>query len=314
MLRYLGSRQKSAIARLCTLADLNQHTGWIRHHVRNGLDDTVPAKVAGSNLQDEILEIIRLHQLYRHAALTGAHANRQAALLVQVGTGQCHSLPGTGGQGADGHIRENQRVNPVYRRCLFSHDHLAVFQLERQLLGRQYPAKRRTDIKGMTGGIQRRVRHLGNTANDDAVQSPLGVQVGTAAALDRACILGKQCLAAVRIPDRADGVIRAYLFAHAAATAEISQACHLLDNRTGNVAMLRHRLAVGGNHDGLGLGFYLDSLKRAGSNAAAAHRTSICMIFYFPGKIVYGNVLSLYCFHLCTSSSLSITITSRSFG
>ena len=166
----------------------------------------------------------------------------------------------------------------------------------------------------MTGGVQGRVSHLGNTANDDAVQSSLGIQVSTAAPLNRACILGKQCLAAVRISDRADGIVRANLLAHAAATAEISQACHLLDDRTGDVAVLRHRLAVSGNHDGLSLSFYLDSLEGAGSNTAAAHCTPICMIFYFPGKIVYGNVLSLYCFHLCTSSSLSITITSRSFG
>ena len=282
--------------------------------MRNSLDNTVPAKVTRCNLKNEILQIIRLHQLYRHTALTRAHTHWQTTFLVQVSTGQGHCLPSTGRQRTNGHIGENQRINPIYWRSLGGHNHFAILHLERQLLGRQNTAKWGTNIKGMTSSIQRWVCHLRNTTNNNAIQSSLGIQIGTATTLNRACILGKESLSAIWVPHWMNSIIRTNLFTHTAATAEISKAGYLLNNRAGNMSMLWLWLTICRNYNGLSLGFYLDGLEGTAGYTAAAHSTSICMIFNFPGKVIYRNILCLYCFHLCTSSSLSITITSRSFG
>ena len=103
--------------------------------MRHGLDDAVPAEMPRSNLDDEIFEIIRFEELYRHAAFTGTHADRQAAFLIEITDGKRHGFPGTRRECADGHIGENQRINPVDRRRMFRLDKLAILYRERQFLG-----------------------------------------------------------------------------------------------------------------------------------------------------------------------------------
>ena len=134
MLCYLGCRQKSAVARLCTLADLDEDSARICYHMRHGLDDTVPAEMTGGNLDEEIFQILGFEQLDRHTAFTGAHADRQAAFLIEIRGCKGHSLPGTGGKSADGHIGKNQWINPVNRRRLLRHYELSAFHLKGQLM------------------------------------------------------------------------------------------------------------------------------------------------------------------------------------
>ena len=166
----------------------------------------------------------------------------------------------------------------------------------------------------MAGRIQGRVCHLRNTANHNAVQCTLGIKICTATTLNWTAVLGKEHLASVHIAYRTNGVVRAHLFAHATTTTIVNKTCLLGNNRTGNMTMLRIWLAIRRYHDGLGLGLYLNSLEGTGGHAAAAHGTAVSMIFDFPRKVIYRHILCFYCFHLCTSSSLSITITSRSLG
>ena len=314
VLRDLGLRQEAAIARLCALADLDEDARRVRLHVRHGLDDAVPAEVAGCNLDDEVLEVIRFEELYRHAALTRAHADRQATLLVEVADSECDSFPGARRQRTDGHIGEDQRVDPVYRRRVLRLDELAVLDGKWQLLGREHAAERRADVEGVARGIERRVRHLRDAADDDRVERALCVEVRAAAALDGAVVLREQGLARIRVADRMNGIIRADLLADAAAAAEIREARDLLDDRAHAMDLLRLRHRLFRHRQGLAADRYLDGLEGAGCHAAAAHRAAIGMIFDYPGQVIDAHVLSLYCFHLCTSRSLSITTISRSFG
>ena len=70
MLCHFRCWEQSAIARLCALTDLYENTRWIRHHLRHGLDDTVPSEVSGCYLYDEILKIIAFQEPHRHTAFT----------------------------------------------------------------------------------------------------------------------------------------------------------------------------------------------------------------------------------------------------
>ena len=267
-----------------------------------------------SDLDDEVLEILRFQQFDRHTALTRAHADRQAAFLIEIAYSHRYGFPCTGRQCANGHIGEDQRIDPVNRRRMLRLHQLAILNLERQLLGRQYAAKWCTDIERMTGSIKRRVRHLRDTADHDAVERTLCIEVRTTTAFDRTVVLRKQRLTRIRVAYRTDCIVRADLLAHATATAEVRQAVHLLDDWAGNMMMHRIRLRILRRRNGLCLYLNLDGLERTGRHTAAAHRTTFGMIFYFPGKVIESHILRFYCFHLCTSRSLSITTISRSFG
>ena len=306
--------QEATVTRFCTLTDFNQDTRRVRDHMRHSLDDTVPAKMAGRYLNNEVFKIIRFQQFNRHTAFTGAHAHRQAAFLIEIADSQGHSFPSTGRQRTDGHIGENQRINPIHGRSLRFLHQLAVLDFKGQVFSGQYPAKRSADVKGMTGSVQRRVSHLGDTAHHNAVQRALSVEVGTAAPLDGAVILREQGLAGICIAHRTDGIIRANLFTHATATAEIREAGHLLDDGSCDMRMFRFRLAAFRNRERLLLHLYLDGLEGTPRYAAAAHGTALCVIFDFPRQVIDADILCFYCFHLCTSRSLSITTISRSLG
>ena len=82
MLGDLAGLQQSAIAGLGALANFDQDTGRIFNHMRHRLSDSVPAEMAGSDLQDHVFEVPALEQTYRNTALTRAHAYRHAALFV----------------------------------------------------------------------------------------------------------------------------------------------------------------------------------------------------------------------------------------
>ena len=80
------------------------------------------------------------------------------------------------------------------------------------------------------------------------------------------------------------------------------------------MSMLRLGLIPFRYRQGLPLHFHFNGLEGTTGNAAAAHGTAFSVIFDFPGQVIYTDVLSFYCFHLCTSKSLSITTISRSLG
>ena len=166
----------------------------------------------------------------------------------------------------------------------------------------------------MTGSIKRRVCHLGDTADYNAIERTLCIEVRAAAALDWTVILGEQRLAVIRVAYRTDCIVRAGTFTHAAATAGIRETLLLHDDWTCNMLMHRVWLTILGNRDGLRLNLDLNGLEGADCHTAAAECTALCIILYFPRQIIDADILCLYCFHLCTSSSLSITTTSRSFG
>ena len=176
--------------------------------------------------------------------MPAAHADRQAALLVEVADSECDGFPGARRQRADGHVGEDQRVDPVHRRRVLRLDKLAVLDGKRQLLGGEHAAERRADVERVARCIERRVRHLRDAADDDRVKRALCVEVRAAAALDWAMVLREQSLSRVRVADRADCVIRADLLANTAAAAEIREARDLLDDRTHlmDLLRLRHRL------------------------------------------------------------------------
>ena len=270
--------------------------------------------MTGSDLDDEVLEVVRFEELHGHAALTGAHADRQAALLVEVADSECDGFPGARRQRADGHVGEDQRVDPVHRRRVLRLDKLAVLDGKRQLLGGEHAAERRADVERVARCIERRVRHLRDAADDDRVERALCVEVRAAAALDWAMVLREQSLSRVRVADRADCVIRADLLADTAAAAEIREARDLLDDGAHLMDLLRLRYRLFRHRQGLAAHCHLDGLEGAGCHAAAAHRAAFGVIFDYPGQIIDAHVLCLYCFHLCTSRSLSITTISRSFG
>ena len=69
----------------------------------------------------------------------------------------------------------------------------------------------------MTRSIERRIRHLRDTADNNRIQCTLGIEVRAAAALDGTMILREQRLSRIRVADRADGVVRADLLANTAA-------------------------------------------------------------------------------------------------
>ena len=56
-LAHLEPHKQSTVTWFCTLAVLDLNGSRVALHIRNGPDDLVPAKVAGSDLQDNIFEI-----------------------------------------------------------------------------------------------------------------------------------------------------------------------------------------------------------------------------------------------------------------
>ena len=310
----LGCRQQAAVAGLGALAYLDQHGAGIRLHVRHGADDAVPAEVAGGDLNDHVLELFALQQAYGHAAFAGAHAHGKVALLVQVGHGQRQRFPRSRGKGADGHIGENQRVDPAHGRGMAAQDEVVAVEAEREGIHGQNAAERSAHVKRVALGVQRGVRHLGNTAHDDGIKRTDGMHVLAAAALDGSLAAREQRRAGVGVAHGMNGLVGADLLAHAAARAGVGRAVLLTDDSPG--VMFRHgRGAAFAGYDAISaLHSHFYGIKRAGSHTGAAQRAFFRIVFNLPVQVVECNVLRAHCFHLRTSSSLSISMSSRSFG
>ena len=261
VLRDFRLRQEAAVARFRALADLDEHAARIRDHVRHRLDDAVPAEMTGGDLDDEVFEILRLEELHGHAALARTHAHGQAAFLVEIADRERDGLPGARRERADGHVGEDERIDPLHgRRAVLLHE-LAVHDLERQLMRVEHAAERRADVERMARRIKRRVRHLRDAADDDGVECALRVEVRAAAALQRAVVLREQMTALVGVAHGMDGIVRADFLAHPAAAAEVREARDLLDDGARDMRMLRRRHARLGDRDRLLLHHDLDGVK-----------------------------------------------------
>ena len=175
------------------------------------------------------LRYAAFEQPHRHAPLARAHAHRQAALLVEVGDGHGHRLPHPPGEGADRHVADDHRVDPVHRRRVavglqqpFGADP------EGELARRQDAAERRQHVEGVALGVEGRVGHLRDAPDPHPVEGAgRPFQVLAAAALDRvaAQAAGDDRVAGVGVAHRADGVVGADLFADAAAAAVVLDRC-----------------------------------------------------------------------------------------
>ena len=310
----LGSGQKAAVTGLGALAYLDEHGAGIFLHVGHGADDAVPSEVTGGDLDDHVLELFAFKQAYGHTALARTHTDRNVALLVKIGHGQSQRFPRSGRKSANGHVGENQRVNPAHRRRVPAQDKAVPVNAERQGIDRQNAPKRSTHIEGMALAVQSGVSHLGYTAHDDGIQGAHSVHILAAAALYGPLAAGKERGAGVGVADGMDGLIGADLLAHAAAGAGTGSAVLLADDGSGHVLLYRSGASLAGYGAIPALDSHLNGVKGAGRHAGAAHRAFFRIVFDFPVKVIERNVLRAHCFHLRTSRSLSISISSRSFG
>ena len=272
---HLGGGEQAAVAGLGALPYLDQDARRVRLHAGHGLDDAVPAEMPGSDLQDHVLKPLGFQQLDGHTALARTHAHGKAALLVEVGRSQRDGLPRPRGQRADGHIAENDRINPVQRGCFPLKPEFAALGAQREFAGQEHTPERGQNIKGMPLGIQRRVGHLADAAYDDVIKGALRVQIGPSAALGGAVRPGQQRIPAVRVADGTDGLIGAHFFTHAAADTRSGKARLLPDDGTGQVLPNRFRLARTGNRQILPHDRDFKRVQGTARHTAAAHGTAL---------------------------------------
>ena len=119
--------------------------------------------------------------------------------------------------------------------------------------------------------------------------------------------------ALIGLAHAADGAGGTAVFAHAAACAGLSNRGGLAHHKTGGrpLAFLAAAFARGAVDALPGKG---DGVKGAGGHTGAAEGAAFRAVVHDPGQIVEADVLSLYCFHRCTSRLLSMTMVSRSPG
>ena len=314
----LGRHQQAAVAGLGALPDLDQDPCGVFDHIRHGLDDTVPAEVSRSDLQDHILEVAALEQPDRHTALPGAHAHRQPAFLIEVSHRHRHCFPHPPGQRADRHVADDYRVDPANRGSVPIFCQLPVLaDGERKPGSRENTAQRRQAVEGVTLGIEARVGHLGNTADTERVEGAiLRVKVVATATLGAGtgtCLVN-HLKTGIRVALRADSIVRAYPLADTTAAAVVLQNI-LLGND-------RRRVELDFRFRGFGirecfaatLNFRGNGAEGTGCHAGAAQGAALGIVNDLPGKVVAGQIVYFYCFHRWTSRLLSTTTISRSFG
>ncbi len=314
----LGGHEQATVTGLGPLADLDQNAGRVFDHVRHGLNDAVPTEVTRGDLQDHVFEIFALQQADRHAPFAGAHAHRQSTLFVEISHGHGNGFPHAPGQGADGHVANDHRIDPAHRRRLTVLGQAAVGGLmQRQCLGRQDPPEGRQTVEGVTLSVEARVGHLRNTADTQGVQrAGLDFQIVAAAALGAGAGGGlvDHMEARIGVAGCADGIIGTDPLTDTAAPAEIFE--HILlgnDRLSGEAGFGFRGLAVAEDHPpALHLGS--DGVEGTGRDAGPAEGAAVLVVGDFPGKIVAGEVINFYCFHLWTSKLSSMTTISRSFG
>ena len=311
---HLGRGQEAAVPRLGTLTDLDEHARGIGLHAGHGPDDAVPAEVPGRDLQDHVAELVGFQQAHGHAALAGAHADGQAADLVEVGRGQGDGLPGAGGERANAHVAEDDGIDPVDGRGAAVQHQIVPVTPQGQVLRQHDPAQRGAHVEGVALGIQRRVGHLADAAHHDGVQRALGVEVGAAAALEGPPGAGQQGKAVVRVADGPYGPVGADLFAHAAAHAGAGEFGALPDDRTRPVLLSRRGERPVRQGQAVPPHAHFNGVEGAGRHAGAAERAARLVIVDLPAQIVAPDILGPYCFHLCTARSLSMSTSSRSLG
>ena len=157
--QHLVGLEQSAVAGLRALAVLDLDRAGVLDHIRKRPDDLVPSEIAGRDLENEIFYVARFEDARRHAAFAGAHDNRNAFHLVQVGNAHGQPFPHMGRERADGHGPDPDRENFAHRRNKGALDHrkLVAGHLDRKLFRRKVPAQERTHAKLMPACVKRRV-------------------------------------------------------------------------------------------------------------------------------------------------------------
>ena len=221
----LVPHEQAAVAGLGTLAVLDLDGAGVFLHLGNGVDDLVPAEIAGRDLENDVLEEAGAQQARRTAALARAHAHRHVQLLVEVGHAHLDAFPHVRGKRAEGHAADNQRVNLADRRLP------AVLLVTLDLsLGREHATEQGAHLELVAARVERRVGEHGDADELDLVEQGLAVVPAAAAraGLAAAVVLELQ-RGGVVLALRLDGVVRADHVAHGAADARIGRVRALTD-------------------------------------------------------------------------------------
>ena len=168
---HLVPHQKPAVAGLGPLAVLDLDRAGVLLHLRQGVDDLVPAEVAAGDLEDDVLQEPRPEEPGRAAALAGAEADRHPHLLVQVGHPHLEPLPHRRGEGPEGHAAQDERVDLPDRRDP------SPFPVDPEgLLGRQDPAQEGPQLEFVAARVQGGVGQHGDADELDLVQDALAAR------------------------------------------------------------------------------------------------------------------------------------------
>ncbi len=165
----LVPHQQTAVAGLGPLAVLDLDGAGVFLHLGQGVDDLIPAEISAGDLQDHVFQEAGPQQPRRAAAFAGAETDRHAQLFVQIGHPHLQTLPHGGGEGAEGHAADDQRVDFPDRRD----PAVLPADLER-LFRRQDTPQQGSQLEFMAAGIQSRVGQHGDAHELDFVQQASG--------------------------------------------------------------------------------------------------------------------------------------------
>ncbi len=282
----LVPHQQTAVAGLGALAVLDLDGAGVFLHLRDGMQDFVPPEVAGGNLQDDVLEEARAQQARRAAALAGAHAHGHAQFLVQVGNAHLQAFPHVGGQRAERHGADDQRVDFAHR------GHPAVFLEGLQaLFGRQHTAQQSAQFELVPPGVQRGVGEHGNADELDLVQQAVRriAAAATGTGMAPPVVVEAQRGALVQAHG-ADGVVGTDHGAHGAADAGVGRVGALADAVEHRIGVLRllHE-AGGGFHHALPVHGKLDGAHRAHGGTPPAQGAGVLVPLDLPGQVLHAQ-------------------------
>jgi len=278
----LVPHQKTAVTGLRPLSVLDFNGAGVFLHLRQVVDDFIPAEIAAGDLQDDVFQKARLEQPGRAAALAGADTDRHAHLLVQIRHAHLQTFPHVRGERAKRHAADDHRINLANGR------HPAVFTagLEHPLR-RQDSSQQGPQLKFMSSGVERRVGQHGNADKLDLVEhafrsvSPAAPSPRFAALVD----VKAQFVGFIGAQGD-DGVVGADQRTHAAAHAGMGRIGALIDavvhgKQIGGTALQTDRR----RERAFAVDAQFDGPHRADGCATAAQGTPILLPGNLPGQV-----------------------------
>ena len=132
------------------------------------MDDFIPSKIPGRNLENYIFQKPGSEQSRRASALSRTHTNRHPKLLVQICNPHLKALPHGGRKRSKRHSTNDQGINfPDRWNPAFFPQALNVFP------GRKNPTQEGSHFKFMAARIKSRVRKHGDPGKFYPVQNGL---------------------------------------------------------------------------------------------------------------------------------------------